>query len=523
MPAVRRIATALFVAALVFPFCVAFVAAPIGKLSPDACVYQDIARHIAAGDGLVVSYNSYQSWIGPTRPAWFYQQPVYPLALAAIPDDARIRGAIGLNGLCASALIGLVFLAARALSGPLVAAAVAAAVAASPAMAGVIATPLVEPMGLLAIFAGVHLMVREKPRPFTAGVILGASVLVRAANALTILPLLAGACLAALTPRRSDTAHETDGVPLVAVIKTAIVTLGVFALVQIASFASIGAAYPAYGREARTLRLTRDFGGAGYRAIEPSLTFGGDISGGILARMLTHHSLDHLGSMFRVVGFAVLVLALFGAGVARTRRERAIVWTLVAGGVGSVLLFALTFYFMPGIEAERYALVSSALLWPAAAFGLIRALSRSARGTRFAPTVAAGVAVAIAIAGGTLSFERLRDDRSAIGTEDARRTLYDDPAAWIERDLPAGEPFATNFIVAACRFGRPVITLPIDHQATPRAVGQFLSVHQPRAILLDRVFDSDARYNDPAVRKAVLEAGFRAAGENERFTWLVRG
>jgi hypothetical protein len=506
-PETRRAARlfwALTAIASVWVLVIGLSAAPCEKLTPDASAYLDLARQLARGAGFVLRYDEYQAWVGIERGAWFYQQPILPLVFSLVMRLARpILAANALNTVFAAAAVWCFALAWRRVLPNWQAALAVLPLAASPGFYAVYTTPLAEPLALFMVGAALWLLFARPDRHWLAGLLLGASVLLRAANLFLLVGLSVG--YAAVQGR----AKWREA------LRFALVLVGPYVIYAALGLLLTGELYPAYGPDARTFRLTRDFGGALY---DPGfgLAFAGKITFGVFGQMLARNALPHLSQLAGAVGWFVFGSALLGWLYRRVTGQGRLASLLLAAALAQIVLLSLTFHFLHELEATRYAVPVLPFALPLAIGAWDRAATIARRRVNPAVIVASIVFVLTAAAAWR-TVSAWRDDRRQYLDPAVRAVYFEQPAAWTQARLAATERLATNFNLQAFRFDRPVVSLPINRQLNETSLRRFLLAYQPAGLLVDAANPLQPEWGESKYHHLVAQAGYRPVAANERF------
>jgi hypothetical protein len=480
--------------------------APAQKLSPDANSYLDIARNLSRGEGFVLKNNIYQSWLGTKRGALAYQQPVYPVFLAALRVfKNHVSAAILANALFSALALLFLYAAWRTFLDPWKAALALWPIAFSDSLYTAVSQPLTEASALCLVAAAFPLLFASKPKIVPAGLLLGFSMVLRAANIFGIVGLVAG-CVFAFKEDRGKI-----------ILKLIVATFAPLILFQVIGWLLTGDLYPGYGPDARIFRMTRDYGGAAYQPAAPALRFLGVVTASIFAKMLYHNVTLHLWELFLDSGPALFLLALLGLRESRDKYPRA----LFAYAVGHVLLLSLAYYFIHTLESVRYALSPLAVLPALALVGLDRIAGRFPwrKNARIFLTVALVALVSLANANRTLTH--LKADLRQYFDPEVRRIYIDEPAKWVTERTARDDLLATNYMINSFRFDRPVVSLPIDRQLSPKTLDSFLKYFKPKAVLVDDGNEFQDAWRDLKYLDVVRECGYELRDSNERFKLLV--
>ncbi|MCZ7586753.1 MAG: hypothetical protein M5R36_27350 [Deltaproteobacteria bacterium] len=386
------------------------------KLTPDAGVYMDMARSLARGEGFRLSVNLYQDWIGASRTSVPYQQPIAPLMFSPVAGGPHaVSAAIIVNGfLTVAAMLG--FFAAFARFLPSWKAALALLpMAVSPAAYIVVSAPLAEPSSLVLIAWGFFFLFRARPRMAAAGLLMGLSVLARASNLFRVVGL---ATAVALSLGRAGWKHAAV---------FSMTALAPFVVFDVFGRVFLGTGYPGYGLASKVYLMTRDYGGAIYHAAAPSLTFGGQIGGAVLWKMLVLNSTAHLAGMARSTGWIYFLPAL-AAFFVRLFADHQIHRWLSAFAYSQFFALGFIYHFIGHLEVERYSLVPLALL-PAVALMAEQRLDASWGRPAHRRLAVAAIVLLTCVWSGSRTIGLVAEDRRQYLDPDARRTYFNEPSA----------------------------------------------------------------------------------------------
>jgi hypothetical protein len=507
----QYIAVALLLFACSWVVIFGLKSAGFQKMSPDACMYLDIARNIKMGRGIVTRYNLYQSWIGEKRSALAYQQPAYPLLLALVlDDDVSVDNAIYANTIMATLALIFFFFFFRRYLDDWKAGIALIPFATSAGYYAQYSAPMTEAMSMMFLAAGLYAYSRGGRWWRLAALILGISLLIRASNLFSVAPFVV---VIFISEMRKD---------LPKALKFALIACAPLAIYEIICLATVGEIYPSYGGEARLFRMTRDYGGAIYQNSIPALGFSGRITGDILLKMLYHNVLHHIWEFFIEIGpfLSIFVLAAVVLGVKDLKAS--FVFPLFAFGIGSIICFSLVFYTLHDLEADRYSINALAVFLPLSIIGVQAIAERLKMELRTSNIVIIALFAFLSFISARETLALWNSEKDQHSNEEIKRVYFHDPANWIHDNTEENDLIATNYHMNAYVFDRPVITLPINRQLERNSLSQFISVHKPKAILLDYSNEYLPKWMNPIYWQFLEEMGYQELRKNYRFVLLVK-
>ena len=497
-------------ACFIMAFCILWVlwfglsASKMQRLVPDANIYLDVGRHINKGDGFTLSLNIRQGWVGNSRNALAYQQPFYSLILSLLKyDDKVVSSAVILNVAFTFLTIILLFIAWRNFLPSWQASLAILPFALSANLYDVYSTPLSEPFAMLVLAASLAVFLCSDKYRTLAGFLFGLSFLARAPNALGILGLL----LVLVIEDRKNLKN------FLAFFVALLLPILIF---EVVGFLITGEWHPSYAKEARTFRLTRDYGGASYENAMPSLIFTGTITTKIFLMMVYHNVSSHLKYIISSIGWLTFFLSAIGALTAKWIEKRKEILATFMFALASAVLFPFVFYFGTFIEA-RYSLPSLAIMLPLGVLGIQSIAQRIRIGKKVEIGLISLFLVCISAIQGVKTYKLFENNRAQYLNADVQRIFFNQPIEWIKDQTKPDALVATNYYQVPFLFNRPMVTLPINRQLTQNNLRKFLQVHKPKTILVDILNSQQIEWKNPIYLKILEESGYKQVDSNERF------
>lgn len=451
------------------------------EITADACGYLDIARNLCAGKGFTISFNLYQYWVDTALyPAFAYMQGLYSIIIAPVYCIFKSIVAINVfNVILAgcNAMLVYVFLKRRYQW--------------HVAIAAGIAVGLARPMNYTAIFAWteqLHITILllscmlfvggiesgKKHTILLGGILMGIGYLVRSANIYAIIVFVI-AIFCMREPMRKNIQHAAIFLFGSGIVIVPYVLFGLLRYHEV---------YPAYAGPSTAYRLAEIFSGGYYALTKPALRFAGFTNAQKL-HMLLQYPFTHIFAFIRQLG--ALAFFIIPAGIWAMSRRRLTEMLLFYLCVGHILLYAISFYWLPEIESPRYVLIPVITMLmlvfimvdEGSAIFSDRFLS-ARRKQIFIYTVSFFVALdVLAIID---NHQRNLSVESAI----QKKTLsyFENEAfTWIRKNTPPEEVVSTNYVQRIFALDRPVVSLPPGVAMTKKNLVDYFALYHPRYIL----------------------------------------
>lgn len=444
-------------------------------LTPDAAGYLDMGRNLISGRGAVTTYNLYQYWPGTDHPTLPYMQPLYPLVCGLLWKVDGLRGVVSLNILLFALNCALVYLLARRMIGRPAAFLASLLLGISPSLLLSAIHPWTEQLHLLTLLWAVLVLAHGKTPGFWIGVLLGAGCLVRFAGLYNVAALL----VAVLVLHGFRSSGWKEFALILAGFLAIAVPYELFCLFR------YGKLYPEYLAAAKRYTIAVASGGASYHDVLPVLRVAAEpaLAAGALAGRIGSHLAELLKAFGPAAALALTAPLGFVMSGALRREPRFLV--LVCLGVFSLLGYAVSLAWTPGIEAARYSIVPIVTLVPAGLAALRGAATRwlGVAESRFSLGTLAVVAILIGLTFPGHAGFMWKHEVEHPGLLRHYRVAREDIHGWIRTHAPAGALVASEFLKDPIYFERPFVALPAGKALEPAAFESFLAAYSPDYIL----------------------------------------
>lgn len=443
-------------------------------LSPDAALYLDVARNIAAGRGAVVSLNQYQFWQGVSYPLWPYTQPLYPL-LASLPFKlGGVSAVIMLNIFLFAGNCCLIYLLVRRYAGVYGGLSAAVFIGFSYNVVYTAIFPWTEQIFLALVLLAFYLYSaadREKgwfthvKCNFLVGVLLGLSCLARAAGIYAgIMFFVAVVCTGGMAKGK-----RFGFFLLLSGFLAVIGSYEIFCLVKYHIF------YPAYLAPGVNYNNARRYPGAFYAAGKTFLHMSAHPVMFLRETAEFFHNLKNLLIFFsRALFLLAAPLVYFAAGA--YGRSSVFVRLLFFYGV---LNFLFCFIFMENMGLEWLRLLLIGFVAMAITALLLIVQEKSILRLVFIP------AAFLCLIMSATDYFYFRADMLGNFTQElnAKRTAQAPFYSWVAEHTRSNDIVAVQFIDEAFWLDRPVVALPLGAMVNEKNIRDFIQIYQPRYIL----------------------------------------
>lgn len=450
--------------------------------SSDACTYIDIARNLLENRGFVCSYNVYQYWPGAYYPAWTFMQPLFPLLAAAVWFFVpSVHSVMILNVFICGLNVILLYLIVQKLYDEKLAFWSALLVSVMYPVRMTAVMPWTEHLHLLFFLLAIIALSKNGVfRPcFVAGILIGASVLVRVSGFFFVFILAA----AFLVTERSRSSLVKKLSFFCAGFLLVMAPYEAFCLLRYDLF------YPEYPIAAKNFTLAAISGGE-YSSLRPVLT----------AKIMPDFSFSSLTQVLKnVFMFAaafikdwplILIVTLAYRSIKILSRKVFLEILLLFLGIGHIALFSFSFWWLPEnlLETHRYLLIPLAMLAPIAVKGLMDAgdLLKEAFETRYKyiyfPVICSCLFVFFSYPGIKMSHNRMK----LLFYEDRKETALRKTAEFFRDRTGENDIIATSEYQEQYGLSRPVVSIPEGKAENEENIMKFIEIYKPSWFLISR-------------------------------------
>jgi hypothetical protein len=470
-----------------------------GKMLSDCPVYLDIARHISAGEGPILSVNFYQDWAGRSTPAVPYQHIGFAWWIVAVWAINHSVAAVSVaNALLSSLSILIYYVLCRIFFSRLVSLTSAIVVALSNSLLVTSVLPHAEQLQFLFLLLALLLLWRPRLPAWAAalaGLLFAANFLVRVASVYSY------AATCAAERRRAFYAAS-------------LLALGAW---ELFCWTQYGKFYPQYPEGARVFSVATYYPGGYYSDVPPLLRLREDGLGFRARRTLENAPVNlarFYGALVVWSGWALAALPLLATRL-RFARLRAISRgsrLFLLQGLAPLFGYCLTFYWLDRLES-RYLLWVLPFVLPPFLEALLGLRWLAARRVRFAVV---GLVLAVALLrGGLFMAAEPGVPWRLSGVQMPRQWAYEQ----VRTHSKPGDIVAINELGYMYELERPAVSLPRGCLMNEKNIRDFLRIYNPSWIVIARIVLFAPEAWNPMYNRLLEEAGYRQVYSNYGY-WI---
>lgn len=475
---------------IIFFACIAAKIIPVSvftHITADACIYLDIARNFARGNGFVCAYNFYQYW-GSDRlfyPAAPFMHPLFPLLSGVVwfffhSIDAVILINLALSGINCCFLF---FIVKKVYNSSIAFWSALLAGLCWPMQFTAI-FPWSEQLHLFFLLGVVYLLLPDAAHKnrtlFFAGIFLGLSYLVRVSSFFNIFIIgFAILFIDGMTPR--------------AFRRIFFFIFGFFLIVmcyQAFCYFQYGAFYPEYPLCGKIFNFSRIVGGY-YSSVKPVLRLPLFSEESLLPYYFSNVP-SHLWSFKQTFfeNFNLLAWVFIVTSVLILKRKRFGEILFVSLGFFHILFFSLSFYWLPTawLETQRYFLVPAVFWLPVCVSGVYHfqdALKEDAAccyRQRYFFMIMIFFLVMIGWKTMQMNFHYAKN----IDVFRQRAVIQKQLFSWVQANSQPRDLIATSEFQYAFSMDRPIVSLPEGRVITNENLEFYLQVYHPKYIVISK-------------------------------------